>query len=575
VTGNQGVVVITNHRKQRYLVGLLVLLALLWSASAGAFERNSFRLRGMGTGLSWMVDDSFTDIFNNPATMVELKGLSIYTNLSNIEDQGNTSFLSGQDATRIDPTGTLLLGGHWVNEEQSWGVGLFVEWGDIRISGKSSTLGSGSKSPLGNFDTVVEEETLDYETIDVAFNDLAILLPFSMRVSRELTIGTLVMFEDFSGSVKLGSESGSEQLMQVGQFSELRRQFSSSSYETSFDNNMQIGGLAGMRYVPVEGDYVLEAVVGYAPTQLNVSALSLDTFVGGTNMGLILAEATQYANEDGFDIYASAIQAHVKATFKVTDEIRLTGIVGYEMVSHSPEISATEFSSYTSERELEGYRYSATDTTHQQANMDAQIHHIPIRLGVDWSFVDWGTFALGVNTYLSMVSVDYVSQPDTNTQSFNYKLPPFDHPYVSEIFSSTNEYQQLHGDAFGVVLSVPVGVEVNPSDWFTFRMGAETFIPLVNQVDISGYSYDEPDYTEVTTSAAQGGVVGSVKSDEAAPVVRAKEKVDFDSADDKVTVYSAGLGVKFNDNLRLDALSFAELTDLSFWKFSLSFDYQF
>ena len=566
---------ITNQVKQKYLVGLLVLAALLCSASASAFERNSFRLRGMGTGLSWMVDDSFSDIFNNPATMVELKGMSLYTNLSNIEDQGNTSFLSGQDPNRIDPTGTLLLGGHWVNEEQSWGVGLFVEWGNIRINGKASTLGSGSKSSLGSFDTVVEEESLDYDTIDVAFNDLAILLPFSIRVSREMTIGTLVMFEDFSGSVKLGSESGSEQLMQVGQFSELRRQFSSSTYETSFDNNMQIGGLAGMRYVPIEGDYVLEAVVGYAPTQLNVSAITLDSFVGGTNMGLILSEATQYANEDGFDIYASAIQAHIKATYKLNDEIRLTGIVGFEMVHHSPEISATEFSSYISERELEGYRYVATDTTRQRANMDAQIHHIPVRLGVDWNFLEWGTFALGVITYLSMVSVDYVSQPDTNTRTFNYKLPPFDHPYVSEIFSTPNDYQQLSGDAFGVLMSVPVGVEVRPSDWFTFRMGAETFIPLVNKVNISGYSYDEPDYTEVTTSAAQGGAVGSVKSDESAPVVRTKEKVDFESNDEKVTVYSAGLGVKFNDNLRLDALSFAELTNLSFWKLSLSFDYQF
>ena len=77
---------------------------------------------------------------------------------------------------------------------------------------------------------------------------------------------------------------------------------------------------------------------------------------------------------------------------------------------------------------------------------------------------------------------------------------------------------------------------------------------------------DEPGYAETTLSDGT-----SAQVDENAEVVRVESELTSDELRSGITIYSAGLGFKVNDNITVDALSFANLTNLAYWKLSLAF----
>ena len=222
-----------------------------------------------------------------------------------------------------------------------------------------------------------------------------------------------------------------------------------------------------------------------------------------------------------------------------------------------------------------GTGYDQITESVRSSVLDASISHIPFRVGAVWDLQDWGTFALGVNTHLFLMDLHFTEHPNLSTASFNHSNPPFDHPYVSEVFTTDNVSRVLDGSWTLLTVSVPVGLEVQATDWLDLRLGAESVLPLVTSGKTTGEAVDEADYTRITYFDPIQGGSAIIETDGTEAVVKAPESVEVSAEDQRRTVYSAGLGFRLNNNLRMDALSFADLSDLSLWKLSVVFDYQF
>ena len=564
-----------NRQGVGWLVGLVCLCVLL--PTAEAFERSSFRLRGMGTGLSWIVDDPFTDMFNNPATLVEQQGLSLYTNLSNIDDHGSTSFLSATDDTRVDLTGNMLLGGTWVNVDQSFGFGVFVEYGDLRLQSEISVPGSGFTGTEGvGLTSVLETDSIQKEHLDVSMTDTAILVPVSVRIAQTLSIGITGMFESFTGSVALGQKSSSvDSVSANGQAPVSFARTTDSSQGARFENNWAAGGVVGVRYASLDESLIGEVVTGFAPSRIPLGLGEIDALLGGTSLGDTLDTATPFADPDDFDIHANAIQFHVRGAYRITPEFSVSAALGYELLQLNPRVERETLDTLSVFEGDVSTGYDESTRILRSSEMDASITHIPLRVGAVWTLEDWGTFALGVNTHLFLMNLHYTEHPSTSTTQYNHVNPPFDHPYVSEVFTTDNASRVLDGDWTQLTVSVPVGLEVRATDWLDLRLGAESFLPLVTKGSTVGEVVDEADYSRITYLDPLQGGLAVIETDGSGAVVKSPESVEIEADDRRSTLYSAGLGFRLNNNLRLDALSFADLTNLSFWKLSVVFDYQF
>ncbi len=104
-------------RKIRKKLGILLVGALILAVATGsalAISRTSLRLDGMSDDLTYFISDEYSDLFLNPANVMEIDGVRIYTNLSNL--QGEPCFDKFLDQNNCDGTTTyweseLLLGG--------------------------------------------------------------------------------------------------------------------------------------------------------------------------------------------------------------------------------------------------------------------------------------------------------------------------------------------------------------------------------------------------------------------------------------------------------------------------------
>jgi len=549
--------------KRRNAAGALAVLACLLgvTSQAVALEPNSFRLRGLGTGLSWVVEDPLSDMFRNPANLFGLEGLGIYTNLSNMQDQGNESFLSGTSPRRINLLGSLLLGATYVPEEWPVSGGLFVEYQDVSVVGDISSFKQDTAAGGSAF--YVENER-EFDELAAEFIDVAVVLPLALRLSRQLALGLKLSYEEFGGTFTLRDRKVEEQHVEIqnGDWTRRSETVSSDSYELA--GNRALGALAGLTW---QGDSVAaEVIAGYAPVRIPVSLADVDSLLGGTVMGLSFSNMAQFVDPGGLDFYASAWQIDAKCRASVGSSLALHGRAGFRVIEAGGTFSQQSEDLFRIDRVPEGFSHRRVSTQVDEHELKALITDVPVTLGLTWKFKDWGLFALGVNGHLFRIDADYLQHPTIHRTTYSFVNQPFDHTYIAEEFSTNNDYTRMSGDLWLGVLSFPVGVEMNLADWLAVRMGAETLLPIYGSGDVDMVEVDEPGYAETILSDGT-----SAQVDEDAEVVRVESELTSDELRSGITIYSAGLGFKVNDNITVDALSFANLTNLAYWKLSLAF----
>jgi hypothetical protein len=111
-------------------------------------------------------------------------------------------------------------------------------------------------------------------------------------------------------------------------------------------------------------------------------------------------------------------------------------------------------------------------------------------------------------------------------------------------------------------LTIPVGVEFYLAQPLVFRLGAEHSYTLDDYTTIENQIQYTP--TRVRTVDGTGTVTETVIDPGPAPI--GSEQTHFDKT--PVTNYYYGIGWNVTDNLQIDLMGFAKLTDLSLWRLS-------
>jgi hypothetical protein len=117
------------------------------------------------------------------------------------------------------------------------------------------------------------------------------------------------------------------------------------------------------------------------------------------------------------------------------------------------------------------------------------------------------------------------------------------------------------------MISIPIGLEMNLTKNFTFRLGANASIPL---------SFDGSWKRTITDSTNT-----LISSSGSGPTIPSEEKPMF--TDEKIsnlkgklinlTTYYFGASYKISNSINIDFLNFADVTNLKTWWLSVVFKY--
>ena len=111
--------------KKQIVLFILILLALIFSITVNAFDSTSFRMKSIGIELKWIVDDEYTDILHNPASITTLGSNWLLTNLSN--QSGNShQFLNYGENLYQNYSGSYLFGGFY--QLSNWNIGIIGDY---------------------------------------------------------------------------------------------------------------------------------------------------------------------------------------------------------------------------------------------------------------------------------------------------------------------------------------------------------------------------------------------------------------------------------------------------------------
>ncbi|MFZ0389018.1 MAG: hypothetical protein WAN36_01055 [Calditrichia bacterium] len=105
----------------------LSILLLLTPSVLFCFSNESFRLRGIGQELRWIVNDRYTNIFINPAELNLINKNHLFTNLSNLS--GSPRRILDPDQIYQNESGAFLIGTFY--RMRSFNLGVMAEiWKD-------------------------------------------------------------------------------------------------------------------------------------------------------------------------------------------------------------------------------------------------------------------------------------------------------------------------------------------------------------------------------------------------------------------------------------------------------------
>ncbi|TVQ96393.1 MAG: hypothetical protein EA398_16000 [Deltaproteobacteria bacterium] len=542
---------------------LALLLVALVGGDALALESRSFRIRGLGTGLSWMVEDAQTDLFLNPATLGRHDGISIYTNLSGLHSGGHTRPLNAADERRLDLLSPLLLGATVSPPGGNLSFGLFLEFQNSQLS-----LEVEDNANVDRRDFALERNR-DLNILDAELNHLVLIAPLSLAVSDTARLGLTLSWQSFSGAVGYGTRSPTERYAAFDG-AEVRRTTERTETDTfEFSGSRGFGALLGLD-VDLGERRNFQLTAGYEPARMNIGLADLDAAAGGLGLGFSFANALQTIDFGGIHFYAPALQLNARYQLPVTDDVLVvlgTGVRAMRLNNTFRQESLER--TVTSRERPENQSATVTTREVQEAELSLGVVDVPLRITTIWER-PWGLFAVGINLNTYFTSTDLLNQPEFHETTYRYRNVDHGHPVRVRDTTWFNDYDRTEGNLVLGVLTIPAAVEFRPVTPVTFRLGAETRLTAFGGGDVDSTSFEGPTYREI---AMDDGTVAVVQPE------RRSDETDGSLGIDRIatswTMYSAGVGFDIGEGLTLDVLSFARLTDLSNWKLSVGFRYDF
>lgn len=528
-----------SKNKWYVVLGLILMVSL-----ASAFVPISMRMRGLNPSLVGIVDDEYSDLFYNPAFINKIEGTRIYSNLSNVQGEGEDMFFSGYDY--YPERYANLLGGITSYNDMKLGAMIELSGGNLEVQENGH-----AKEIDGN------EIHLDSMNYNYQYNETDNWLHlFWGKPLSSLNIGVWfgphwINYEERENYQEKGFYYRNDSLINY--------YYEGSEYYyqgKTFAYPFMVGVMKGSD----ENELSANFTFGFDRTGTGGPVNELEgEILHNLNQNLSVINEDFHKWESKYEQggYFLALNGRSKKRCETHSLSFLAGISMVNQPIKSTYLDTTYelFSPVSGLKEIEISRaYSSGE---------GPMKYFTLSLGV------------GVEKYFDMMNKKTLFAigllPAYNNGTTTMKIKPTQiHNYYYNNLVDTLEYttdinaiQELEVKTKfgGLSLSVPLGLETYLTDRFVFRLGVTHDLTLMFKNSFESNFADYGDsITYHQTLPNDTTIITRLTED-----YHEYYKNEIKSKLSNSTQYYYGAGYKINDNIELNFTNFARLTNLQAW----------
>ncbi|MCX7785108.1 MAG: hypothetical protein N2201_02595 [candidate division WOR-3 bacterium] len=530
-----------------------VILGILLTATiALAIVPVSMRMRGLGPDLVGIVDDEYSDLFFNPAYINRIDGTNIYTNLSG---------LNSEPAYIFDPTYTPsmyynLIGG--IATIRNIKCGALLETGGWNLK-STNELDSIEKVGVVKIIDSTKTEVVDNyinNTLNLIFGkkicnyDLGLMIA-PQKINDEFINRTTTIHYQFSHDTMLS--------------------YNYNKNETKSKANVfALPLLAGVVMGEPENEMAFCFSFGYDKTKgvvpNNFMNASLHSLVSQSLTSLLKNFHEVIEKQESSGVFL-ALNGRNK---RRSDEhsVSFLGEISY---SHQPVKGTMTDTTYTLNTQTSGQKIESSELATQK--FDGALNYFKIALGIGGekkfeAFDRQNIFAIGLLPSYFTSNLKIKLEPEFKAKHY-YQNVPDTTEYIEK--RNNGEYYDIKNCTGGLSLKIPAGLETFLTNRLVLRLGVTQEITLTLKdcsemvLADSGETY-ERDVLHCQNPSFRDTIITEPQDELDSKRSKAETKISMSNA----TTYHYGLGFKINDNIELNFLNFAQLTDLRRWQLGVN-----
>jgi hypothetical protein len=530
--------------RKMFLLFFSCLCLFVFAAQSFGMQEQSFRIKGLSTELGGIVTDEYTDIFLNPANIADFKGLSLFTNLSNYQGSGSSSFLNQSDLS-LDTFSPNIIG-FFTNVGNNLGVGLLYENGHAKIKATASTT---------------DATTDTSAALDTGYDTYGIAALGGYKISSTLSVGALIKYGKFDIGFDYNNLTSSETTTTThSELQEFDANYKYGGFSFDLSGKMEMGqdslitsaeAVLGMDKQAYPFDLfkfnkLTDSIIGTSITQtledLNANIeVNVDTYklAGSINLQPFTVVGKKVPGKVIFEVDKMSIPLDAKYN---TEYINKTEAIGssswYEKISYARAVSGSVDS--WGIKAGWGTQMNITDSTMLAA---------ALKFNAIWGGISGKITPETINKTYDLYDT---AGNIVNSSSYTYNY-------------TSNDVISVTGNAYVLYLNMPVGIETKLGDKFTVRLGANSTFGIYANASITANT--KPGLWSETYSYLDGHTVTNSES----ATTTASNSAASIAPEVSISLSSYNFGASYNvtDDIRLDITHFANLTNLNTWLFSV------
>jgi hypothetical protein len=520
----------------------VIMSTLLVASIAMAIVPVSVRMRGLGPELVGIVDDEYSDLFFNPAFINKIEGNRVYTNLSNIHNWGDDLFFNGDYYPEMFYN---LIGGVTSIGEHKVGGILEMGGADYLYTEK------GNYTEIYN--SIKEIDTMNYE-YKTKNTDFALNLFWGKQLNN-FHIGAwigphIINIEESEKYSESYYYYTNDTILQEYEFVQAEMSFNSkvNAYP------VMVGMITG------EPDNELSACLTYGYDRLN--GITPVDYVSSEMYREIQQTLSSYSgefekNENTYKEGGFYLSLNGRNKRRYEDHsLSFLGSLVYvtQPITETYMDTAVDYSTWASYKEIEISR-----TTHKAKG---PMNHFSMGIGVgaEKYFDALSTknlFAIGLIPSFFTGSAKIIVEPE---QSHYYYYTTYPDTSEYTVDYTSNETYEIKNTNSGFQITIPVGLETNLTDRLVLRLGATQNLMLKIK-DAYENTLTDGGWTQHYVSGTYDTTYTEPTNELDSYYYKNEYKVCMANS----ITYHYGAGYKINDNIELDFLNFADLTNLRKW----------
>jgi hypothetical protein len=525
----------------------IVLGVMLMATIVMAIVPVSIRMRGLGPGLVGIVDDEYSDLFLNPAFINYVEGSRIYTNLSNIHNFGDDLFFSGDYSPDMFYN---LIGG--ITSYKDMKVGGLLETGGINYTGTDMNYST---------DIIGCETYADSLESEMVCKDLntSINLFWGKKIA-DYNVGVWFgpQFMDMEQSYDDVSMSHYWLFDTLGnvldhEYEYEREQMANKAKTYAYP--FMIGAISGTYEDELSANFTFgfDRVNGIIPVNFISSELTHEISQDLSSLDESYEYCEQKTDQGGFYL---ALNGRNKKRM----EDHSLSYLGSIVYVHQP-LTMTVFDTTYDYSDYETDYISLTATnTRQEGTGATDYFALALGIGTEKKFDAFGAssmFAIGlIPSYFSGKSTMTMEPSETNAYTY-YTYPDTMESTTFYSNGETYDYEYCYG---GFTATIPVGLEMHLTDRLVLRLGV-TQDMMLKFKDCDEVTMTDNGWTQHIVSGPFDTTYYEPANELDSYYSKTEDKVTFNT----MTTYHYGMGFKVNDNIELNFLNFADLTNLKSW----------